>query len=125
VNTCNRFSTEGDVLAIIVVLVLAVGGLLLWRAAPARPVDAAGAGASRGTRSRVRRRKISRDAAVRRSPIPTSRAPGPLCERAFGFFSRHADGQALRRARTLALAPFPARSSPARCWAARPVSSLT
>jgi hypothetical protein len=114
------------VLAFLVVLVLAVGGLLLRRAAPARRVIAAGAGVSRGARSRARRRKISRDVAVRRSKIHASRAPGPLCERASGFHAHRADGRALRFAATPHLwgvgiknavtrALSPARSAPARC----------
>ena len=102
-------------LAFLVVLVLAVGGLLLWRAAPARPVRAAEAGALRGTRLSARRRKISRGAGVRRSFFAASRAPGLLCERASAFLSRHADGRALRCACDLVCAPGPARSTPARC----------
>jgi len=109
------FSTEGDVLAFLVVLVLEVGGLLLWRAASARLVYAAEADAPLVARSSARRGKISRDVAVRRSLIHASRAPGPLCERASVFLSRHAGGQALRFARTLARALSPARFSHARC----------
>jgi hypothetical protein len=109
------------VLACLVVLVLAVGGLLLWQGATARPCLAAGAGAPPmapsaaplGARRRAVRRKISRGAGVRRSFLSASRAPGLLCERAFPFHLRHADGRASRCAR--AVAPDAARSSPARC----------
>ena len=102
-------------LAFLVVLVLAVGGLLLWRAAPARPVRAAETCALRPARQRAVRRKISRDAVVRRSPFYASRAPGPLCERAPGFNLHRADGRALRFARVVMRALAPARSLPARC----------
>jgi len=101
------------VLACLVVLVLAVGGLLALRAVSTRPVLAAGTSAPR-----ARRRNASRDA-VRRSSSHASRAPGPLCERAFGFIPHRADGQALclfgRRARAFARVLDPARSAPALC----------
>jgi hypothetical protein len=119
VNKRADFTTEADVLAFLVVLVLAVGGLLFWRAAPARPVRAAEACAPPvtpfGTRKRGRRRMISRGAGVRRSFFHASRAPGLLCERASPFISRHADGQARRSARIIAPAPDAVRLSPARC----------
>jgi len=95
------------VFALFVVLVLAVGGLLLWRAASARPVPAA--------ETRAVLSEISCDAVVRRSPFFASRAPGLLCERAFVFFSRHANGRALSCARFFASARDAARSSPALC----------
>jgi len=106
------------------VLVLAVGGLLLWQAAPARPVTAVETCAPPVARMRASRRKISRDAVVRRSKFHASRAPGPLCERALGFISRHARGRVLRPARGFARPPAPARFAPARCWRA-PVPSLS
>jgi len=75
------------VFAFFVVLVLAVGGLLFWRAVLARPVPAAETCAAGPARVRTVRLKISRDA-VRRSLIFASRAPGLLCERAFASVSR-------------------------------------
>jgi hypothetical protein len=112
------------VLACLVVLVLAVGGLLLWRGATARPGGAAEAGASHGTLMSARRRKTSRDA-VRRSQIHASRAPCPvqdglLCERASEFSSRCADRlrlkwRALRLIRSPVRTPDFARFPPARC----------
>ena len=101
-------------LAFFMVLVLTVGGWLAWRAAPARPVQAVDT-----FEPRSRRRKISRDAVVRRSPFYASRAPGPLCERASGLFSHRADGRApslsRRLARIGARALDPARFTPTRC----------
>jgi len=113
------FSTEGVVLACLVVLVLAVGGLLAWRGASARPVTAA------ETPVHTRPRITSRDAASR-SFILASRAPGPLCERASGFLSHPAIGRATRpaaiphlwdvdAARRRADALDPERLPPARC----------
>lgn len=106
-------------LAVLVVLVLAVGGLLAMRGASARPVTAA------ETPVHTRPRITSRDAAPR-SFILASRAPGPLCERASGFLSHPAIGRATRpaaiphlwdvdAARRRAGAFDPERPPPARC----------
>ena len=102
-------------LAFFMVLVLTVGGLLAWRAAPSRPAAAVETCVQGVVRVRAVRRKISRDAVVRRSPFYASRAPGPLCERTSGFHTHRADGQVLGLARIVMRAFASARFSPARC----------
>lgn len=105
--------------AVFVVLVLALGGLLLWRGAFARPAVATEARAPGAERlvaaAPARRRKTSRGAPVRSFKFYASRAPGLLCERAFGFVSRRARGRVLRPARAFARAPEAARFAPALC----------
>jgi hypothetical protein len=95
--------------AVFVVLVLAMGGLLLRRAAFARPTPAA------GTATPVRRRQTSRGAPVRSFKFSVSRAPGLLCEQASGFKPHRVIGPALRRVRDLARMHVTARFAPKHC----------